>query len=104
MSETPIEVAANLLAEERQDMVASAGILVRRLNSLIEHGGEHRNYDFPTIVSMLGRMRDSIEAYRCARAVHTALAAATGPAGRGDGDAERRAEWHRIYEAPRVVS
>jgi hypothetical protein len=68
-----IEVAEELLREERHEMVASASLLHRRLGKLIERGDEGMGFDLPTIVSLLGRMRDSIEMYRRSKAVHRAL-------------------------------
>lgn len=70
MSELPREIAASLFEEERREMISSARLLHTRLAKLIEEGQDGRGFDLPTIVSMLARMRDSIETYRTARAVY----------------------------------
>lgn len=69
MSETPLQVAAEMLDDARQDMVNRADLLHSRLGKLIEEGKPGRGYDLPTIVNMLTVLRDAIEMYRRAEAV-----------------------------------
>jgi formate dehydrogenase assembly factor FdhD len=73
MPETVDQIAWKMLEEERREMLASARLLHRRLGKLIETGDETMGHDLPTIVSMLTRMRDSVEAFRSARATHNAV-------------------------------
>lgn len=87
MRETPIEAAASVFEQDRRDMVIAAEMLVRRLSMLAERVQEGTGFDLPTIVSLMERMRGSIEAYKLSRAVHRALVAAAQPSA---GDQEVR--------------
>jgi hypothetical protein len=79
--ETLDGIAAEAVESDRHELLMSAKLLHRRLGKLIEAGDEGLGFDLPTIVSMLTRMRDSVESYRSAKAVHAAVMQA-------------KAEWH----------
>jgi len=73
VSETQADVATEMLEYERLQLISAADLLHRRLGKLIERGHEGMGFDLPTIISLTHRLRDAIEAYRTAQAVHAAV-------------------------------
>ncbi len=79
------QIAIEMVEYEREHLKVSAGLLSRRLAKMEQNGGEGMGYDFPTILSLLARMRDAVESYRRAVAVEEAVSTAlAAPDGRGD--------------------